>query len=119
MSDYKVQIIIKSYDKTIIRKEVSEVEGKQLAEQLEKSQNLQSFRNELQEVFFKEHARMMHVPDGTYPVNLINGLLHGLDYDYGTKFQKTESVFKAERKERQRLAAVGNKQLDLLEGAGE
>lgn len=117
MSDHKMQVIIKSYDKTIIKKEVSEVEGKQLVEQLEKGQSLQSFRNELQEVFFKEHARMMHVPDGTYPVNLINGLLSRLDYDYGTKFQKTESVFKAERKERQRLAAVGNKQLDLLEGA--
>lgn len=117
MSEQKMQVIVKSYDKTIIRKEVSEIEGKQLAEQLERDQSLQSFRNELQEVFFKEHARMMHVPDGTYPVNLINGLLHRLDYDYGTKFQKTESVYKAERKERQRVAAVGNKQLDLLEGA--
>ncbi|API89408.1 hypothetical protein BKP56_09140 [Marinilactibacillus sp. 15R] len=116
MSEPKMQIKVKSYDHTEFETEVSVGEGKQLMEQLKKGYNLQIFRNELQEVFFREHNRMMHMEDGTYPVNLVSRLLDRLDYDYGTEFQKTESIFKAERKELERIVASKNEQLDLLRG---
>lgn len=119
MSEHKMQIKVKSYDSTEFEIEISAQEGQRLIEQLKKGYSLQDFRNELQEIFFREHSRMLHVEDGTYPVNLVSGLLNRLDYDYGTKFQKTESIFKAERKELERVVASKNEQLDLLRGAGE
>lgn len=119
MSEHKMQVIVKSYDKTIIRKEVSVAEGEQLAKQLENGSSLQEFRNGMQEDFFKAHHLSEMSKEGTFAVNVLSRLMRNLDYYYGTEFQKTESIFRAERKERQRIAAEGNEQLDLLGGAGE
>ena len=54
---------------------------------------LQDFRNELQEMSFKELNRM-NITGDTSQSNLINGLLQKLDSDYGTEYQLTESTKK-------------------------
>lgn len=54
---------------------------------------LQDFRNELQEMSFKELNRMNLSGDTKY-VNWINRLLMKLDNEYGTEYQQTESVKK-------------------------
>lgn len=53
--------------------------------------SLQDFRNELQEMSFKELNRMNLSGDTKY-VNWINRLLMKLDNEYGTEYQQTESV---------------------------
>ncbi|MFL2100072.1 hypothetical protein [Desemzia sp. FAM 23989] len=55
--------------------------------------NLQDFRNELQEMAFKELNRMNLTGDTRVP-NLIGGLISKLDREYGTEYQQTESVKK-------------------------
>ena len=55
--------------------------------------SLQDFRNELQELSFKELNRMNLSGDTKY-VNWINRLLMKLDNEYGTEYQQTESVKK-------------------------
>lgn len=52
---------------------------------------LQDFRNELQEMSFKELNRMNLTGD-TRVSNLIGGLILKLDREYGTEYQQTESV---------------------------
>ena len=52
---------------------------------------LQDFRNELQEISFKELHRM-NISGDTSSSNLINRLLTKLDDSYGTEYQQTESV---------------------------
>lgn len=54
---------------------------------------LQDFRNELQEMSFKELNRMNLTGD-TRVSNLIGGLISKLDREYGTEYQQTESVKK-------------------------
>lgn len=54
---------------------------------------LQDFRNELQEMSFKELHRM-NISGDTSGSNLINRLLTKLDKDYGTEYQQTESTKK-------------------------
>lgn len=54
---------------------------------------LQDFRNELQELKFKELYRM-NITGDTGPSNLINRLLTRLDDNYGTEYQQTESTKK-------------------------
>lgn len=70
--------------------------NKQLSMFEEKEKTLQDFRNELQEIHYKEISRMQRTGE-TGPSNLLNRLLSKLDSDYGTEFQKTESVFKAKK----------------------
>lgn len=55
--------------------------------------SLQDFRNELQEMSFKELNRMNLSGDTKY-VNWINRSLMKLDNEYGTEYQQTESVKK-------------------------
>lgn len=54
---------------------------------------IQDFRNELQEMSFKELHRMNNSGD-TSGSNLISRLLTKLDRDYGTEYQQTESTKK-------------------------
>lgn len=54
---------------------------------------LQDFRNELQEMSFKELNRMNLTGDTRVP-NLIGGLISKLYREYGTEYQQTESVKK-------------------------
>ena len=54
---------------------------------------LQDFRNELQEMSFKELDRMDISGDTKY-VSWVNRLLMKLDNGYGTEYQQTESVKK-------------------------
>lgn len=55
---------------------------------------LQDFRNELQELSFKELHRM-NISGDTSGSNLINRLLIKMDRDYGTEYQQTESTRKS------------------------
>lgn len=55
---------------------------------------LQDFRNELQEISFKELHRM-NIHGDTSGSNVITNLLRILDDDYGTEYQVTESTRKA------------------------
>lgn len=54
--------------------------------------NLQDFRNEVQEMFFKEMNYMYRSGD-TRSCNVLQTLMNKLDYQYGTEYQKTESQF--------------------------
>lgn len=51
----------------------------------------QDFRNELQEMSYKELHRM-NISGDTSSSNLINRLLTKLDDGYGTEYQQTESI---------------------------
>ncbi|MER2001281.1 MAG: hypothetical protein ABS862_01560 [Carnobacterium inhibens] len=61
---------------------------------LKSDKTLQDFRNELQEISFKELHRM-NISGDTSSSNLLNRLLVKLDDDYGTEYQQTESAIKA------------------------
>lgn len=61
----------------------------------EKEKTLQDFRNELQEIHYKETHRMQQTGD-TGGSNMLHRILRKLDIQYGTEFQKTASVIKAE-----------------------
>ena len=52
---------------------------------------LQDFRNELQEISFKETHNMQFTGE-TRASNLVNRLLDKLDEDYGTRYERTKSV---------------------------
>lgn len=60
---------------------------------LANDKTLQDFRNELQEMSFQELNRMNITADTKY-ANWVNRLLMKLDNEYGTEYQRTESVEK-------------------------
>lgn len=60
---------------------------------LANDKTLQDFRNELQEMNFQELNRMNITADTKY-ANWVNRLLMKLDNEYGTEYQRTESVEK-------------------------
>lgn len=60
---------------------------------IENNKTLQDFRNELQEMSFKE-LHLMNINGNTVRSNLINGLLRKLDEEYGTEYQQTETTKK-------------------------
>lgn len=61
--------------------------------ELANDKTLQHFRNELQEMSFKELNRMNITGDTKY-VNWVNRMLMKLDNEYDTQYQRTESVEK-------------------------
>lgn len=60
------------------------------------NKTLQDFRNEIQEMSFKELNKMNRTGD-THTSNLISTLLNKLDLEYGTEYQITESTIKAKQ----------------------
>jgi len=70
--------------------------NKQLSMFDEKEKTLQDFRNEMQEMHYREINRMQRTGE-TEGSNLFNKLLRKLDDEYGTEYQKTESVVKAQK----------------------
>lgn len=60
------------------------------------TKTLQDFRNEIQEMSFKELYRMNRTGE-THTSNLISTLLIKLDSEYGTEYQITESTIKVKQ----------------------
>ena len=53
---------------------------------------LQDFRNEVQEMFFRE-MNYMNRSGETRSCNVLQQIINKLDYQYGTEYQKTASQF--------------------------